>query len=133
MGASQFLRIQEPRQQAPNSQFQAPKKHQAPSSKTDLRAGGSGICFWGLVFKIWNFSGAWGLVLGVSHSGGSNTEMLPRTLGRTAQFFAAASIRRSVARWNAAFMRQKGCQKKIVLRPSPVVGGFEACKFLLVE
>src|SRR6266567_3776772 len=28
-------------------------------------------------------------------------------------------MRRSVARWNAAFMRQQECQKKIVLRPSP--------------
>src|SRR6266853_1062726 len=27
-------------------------------------------------------------------------------------------MRRSVAKWNAAFMWQKGCQKKFVLRPS---------------
>ena len=26
-------------------------------------------------------------------------------------------MRRSVARWNAAFMRQKGCQKKFALLP----------------
>jgi hypothetical protein len=29
--------------------------------------------FWGLGLEIWNFSGAWGLVLGVSLSGGSQT------------------------------------------------------------
>ena len=31
----------------------------------------------GLVSEIWNFSGAWGLVLGVSLSGGSKTENAP--------------------------------------------------------
>jgi hypothetical protein len=37
--------------QTPNSKLQAPKKHQAPSSKkTDLRAVCPGICYWGLVF-----------------------------------------------------------------------------------
>jgi len=29
------------------------------------------------VFQIWSFSGAWGLVLGVSLRGGSKTEMRP--------------------------------------------------------
>jgi len=63
--------------QAPNSKLQTPKKHQAPSPKTDLRADSPGICFWGLGFELWNFSGAWGLVLGVSLSGGSKTGMRP--------------------------------------------------------
>src|SRR5439155_22205245 len=31
-----------------------------------------------LVFEIWNFSGAWGLVLGVSLSGGSNSRRLKK-------------------------------------------------------
>ena len=44
----------------PLRRVEAPKKHQAPSSKTDLRAVCPGICFWGLVFEIWSFSGAWG-------------------------------------------------------------------------
>src|SRR6185436_16804032 len=63
------------RQQAPNSKLQAPKKHQAPSSKTDPRAVGPGICSWGLGLEIWNFSGAWGLVLGVSFNGGEKTDV----------------------------------------------------------
>src|SRR5678810_6234 len=33
-------------------------------------------------------------------------------------------MRRSVARWNAAFMRQKGCLKKFVLRPFSTRVGF---------
>jgi len=57
-------------------------KHEAPSSKSDLRADGHGICFWGLVFESWNFSGAWGLVLGVSLSGRSNTAMLSQLPGQ---------------------------------------------------
>src|SRR5438046_3117273 len=32
-------------QQTPNSNLQTPKKHEAPGSKTDLRAVGRGICF----------------------------------------------------------------------------------------
>jgi len=65
------------RAQATSSKFQTPSSKEAPSSKlkTDLRAVCTGICFWGLVFEIWNFSGAWGLVLGVSLSGGSKNEM----------------------------------------------------------
>src|SRR5436309_12209088 len=69
-GTSQLLRSSELGQQAP-------KKHQAPSSKTDLRAVCPGICFWGLGLEIWNFSGAWGLVLGVSLGGGSKAKMRP--------------------------------------------------------
>ena len=34
--------------------------------------------FWGLVFEIWNFFGAWELVLGVSLSSAPNTERRPR-------------------------------------------------------
>src|SRR6266480_5275491 len=77
----------EPRQQAPNSKLQAPKKHQVPntkhqapntrevpSSKLEARAAvwslelGISLVFgvWCLVFRFRNFSGAWGLVLGVS-------------------------------------------------------------------
>src|SRR5712664_4704875 len=52
--------------QAPNSKLQAPKKHQAPSSKSDLRAVCPGICSWDLGLEIWSVSGAWGLGLGVS-------------------------------------------------------------------
>src|SRR5580765_699496 len=37
-------------------------------------------------------------------------------------------MRRSVARWNAAFMRQKGCQKKFVLRPLRRIAADEACR-----
>src|SRR5439155_18534668 len=75
----QFLRSKEPRQQAPKSMFQAPKKHQAPNSKSDLRSVCPGVCFWGLVFEISNVSGAWGLVLvlGVSLSDGSKAETGP--------------------------------------------------------
>jgi hypothetical protein len=64
---SQFLRSQEPGQQAPNSKFQAPKKNQAPSSKTDRDRPWPPQLFSG--FEILNFSGAWGLLLGVSLSG----------------------------------------------------------------
>src|SRR5882724_9365990 len=62
-GAFQFLRKLE-KVKAPNSKIQAPKKQQAPSSKTCRRL--PRHLFWGLLFEIWNFSGAWGLVLGVS-------------------------------------------------------------------
>jgi hypothetical protein len=63
------------RAQAKSSKFQTPSSKEAPSSKlkNNLRAVCSGICFWGLVLENWNFSGAWGLVLGVSLSGGSKT------------------------------------------------------------
>ena len=52
------------RAQATSSKFQTPSSKEAPSSKlkTDLRAVCTGICFWGLV-------------LGVSLSGGSKNEM----------------------------------------------------------
>src|SRR2546426_12476058 len=75
-GRSSILRSQAPRQEAANSKLQAPKKLQAPSSKTNLRAVGLGICSSGLVFEIWNFSGGWGLVLGVSPSGGPPEHLL---------------------------------------------------------
>src|SRR5438876_9698994 len=70
-----FEKLRAQAKKAPNSKLQAPKKHQAPSSKTDRRAVCPGICLRGLVFEIWNFSGAWGLGLGVSLSGGPKTEM----------------------------------------------------------
>src|SRR5438876_9405948 len=60
-----------------STKLQAAKKHQAPSSKIRLRAGCPGIRLWGLVFGIWNFSGAWGLELGVSLSGSPRAEMFP--------------------------------------------------------
>src|SRR5438132_13359499 len=47
-----------------NSKHQAPKKQQAPSSKTDPRGVCPCIRFWALVFEFWNFSGAWGLGVG---------------------------------------------------------------------
>jgi hypothetical protein len=43
--------------------------HQAAVAQKSLSK--LGICFWGLVFEIWNFFGAWDLVLGVSLSRGS--------------------------------------------------------------
>jgi len=39
--------------------------------------------------------------------------------GRTTEFFAAASMRRSVAKWNAAFMRQNGVSEEIC--PAPML------------
>jgi hypothetical protein len=42
---------------APNSNFQAPEKHQASSTKLVSRVSGLDV-------NIWNFSGAWMLVLG---------------------------------------------------------------------
>jgi len=65
------------RAQAKNSKLQAPKKQQAPSSKTDLHAVRPGICFWGLRLENWNFSGDWALVLGASLGGGSQIETRP--------------------------------------------------------
>jgi hypothetical protein len=47
------------------SKSQAPKKHQAPSSKTGLRQSPWYLLL-GLVFEIWNFSVAWGSEVGVS-------------------------------------------------------------------
>src|SRR6059036_364229 len=71
---------------APNTKYQTPKKLQAPSSKLEARAAvwslelGISLVFaaWFLVFRFGDFSGAWGLVLGVSPGGGSKTEMRPR-------------------------------------------------------
>jgi len=61
--ASQFFRSREPGQQAPNYKHQAAKKHQVPNSMAGRRA--VSAVFWVWCFWIWNFSGAWGLVLGV--------------------------------------------------------------------
>src|SRR5206468_11565800 len=88
------------RQKAPNSKLQAPKKHQAPSSKTDLRAVCPGICFWGLGLEIWNFTGAWGLVLGDSLSSGSTTEIRPPGCDRVGR---PRSARRCQSREKAYF------------------------------
>src|SRR6185369_11532156 len=63
--------------QTPNTKLQTPEKLQAPSSKLEARAAvwslelGISLVFgsWFLVFRFRNFSGAWGLVLGVSLSG----------------------------------------------------------------
>ena|SRR5580765_5128271 len=65
------------RAQATSSKFQAPSSKEAPNSKlkTDLRAVCPGVCIWGLVFEIWNFSGVWSLEFGVSLSGGSKVEI----------------------------------------------------------
>src|SRR6266699_4542991 len=60
------------RSQTPNTKLQTPEKLQAPSSKRWLRFGAWNLGFlWCLefgfwCFEIWNFSGAWALVLGVS-------------------------------------------------------------------
>src|SRR5437667_4731664 len=58
--------FEELRDRATNSKFQPPSSREAPSSKLKNRPERPGICLWGLVFEIWNFSRAWGLVLGVS-------------------------------------------------------------------
>jgi len=39
------------------------------------------LYFWGVVFEIWHFSGAWELVLGLSPSEGSKTD-LPAPISR---------------------------------------------------
>src|SRR5436190_14884784 len=57
---------------ATSSKLQAPKKHQAPSLKSDECAV---VRRQLLRFGIGNFSGAWGLVLGVSMGRGSKTEL----------------------------------------------------------
>src|SRR5436190_12585170 len=54
-----------------------PSAKEAPSTKTDMRADCSGLSFWGLVFEIWTFSGALGLVLEVSLGGGSKNRGAP--------------------------------------------------------
>jgi len=41
--------------------------------------------------------------------------------GRTTEFFAAASMRRSVAKWNAAFMRQNGVPEEICPEPKTIL------------
>src|SRR5256885_1527989 len=81
---SSKFQLQAPmKHQVPNTKHQAPNSREAPSSKLEARAAvwslelGISLVFgaWFLVFRFRNFSGAWGLVLGVSHSGGSKTEM----------------------------------------------------------
>jgi hypothetical protein len=64
-------------QKAPKFKLPRSTKHQAPSSTTGLPpfAPASVLGVW--CFEIWNFSGTWGLVLGVSRGGGSKTEMRP--------------------------------------------------------
>ena len=47
-------------EEAPDTKHQAPKKHQTPNVKAE----DSGAHQQRLVFGIWSFSGAWGLVLG---------------------------------------------------------------------
>src|SRR6266702_6859236 len=95
-GASQFLtaggpgtKLQTPKKhQVQNTKHQAPNSREAPSSKLDARAAvwslelGISLVFgaWFLVFRFRDFTGAWGLVLGVSLSGGRKLRMRPRTL-----------------------------------------------------
>src|SRR5438128_9643268 len=56
------------RAQAKSSKFQTPSSNETPSSKLKNRPARRSPrhLIWGLVFEIWNFSGAWGLLLGVS-------------------------------------------------------------------
>src|SRR5207249_6898413 len=61
--------------QIPNSEFQRSTNLQA--QKPTCAPFAPCICFCGWCFEAWNFSGAWGLVFGVSLGGGSNTEMCP--------------------------------------------------------
>src|SRR2546422_2654390 len=79
------LKLQTPntKVQTPNTKHQAPNSREAPSSKLEARAAvwslelGISLVFgaWFLVFRFRDFSGAWGLVLGLSLGGGSITEM----------------------------------------------------------
>jgi hypothetical protein len=91
--AGRILNFEKPRAQATSSKFHPPSsnealgpKHQTPSSKlqrsSKLQAQKATCApiatvsvFGGLVFESWNFSGVWGLVLGVSLSGRSNSAM----------------------------------------------------------
>jgi len=59
VGASHFLRSSEPSQKDPNSKLQAQKPACAPIAPH---------LFLGFALEIWNFSGAWGLVRGISFS-----------------------------------------------------------------
>jgi hypothetical protein len=74
-------RVEAPKKhQVPSSKHQTPNTREAPSSKLEARAVvwslelGISLVFgaWCLVFQFWNFSGAWGLVLGVL-LGGANS------------------------------------------------------------
>src|SRR5713101_5279069 len=58
--------------QTPNSKLQRSTRHQTQKASC---APFAGVCFGGSGLEIWNFSGAWALVLGVSLGGGSKTEM----------------------------------------------------------
>src|SRR6058998_1882861 len=70
--------------QTPNTKLQTPEKLQAPNSKLEARAAvwslelGISLVFgaWLLVFRFRDFSGGWGLVLGVSLSGGPQEHLL---------------------------------------------------------
>jgi hypothetical protein len=68
-----ILILEKLRSQAKSSKFQTPSFKEAPSSKLKNRPARRlpRHLIWGLVFEMWSFSGAWGLVLGVSLSGGS--------------------------------------------------------------
>ena len=67
------------RAQDKSSNFQTPSSKAAASSKlkTQLRAVCPGICIGVWCFQIWNFSGARGLVLGVSPGGESKMRLTP--------------------------------------------------------
>src|SRR6266446_7359021 len=67
------------RAQAKSSKFQTPSSKEAPSSKLKNRPARRlpRHLIWGLVFEIWSFTGAWGLVPGVSLRDGSKTKMCP--------------------------------------------------------
>src|SRR5437667_636182 len=84
------------RAQGTSSKFQTPSSKEAPSSKLKNRAARRlpRHLFWGLEIEIWTFSGAWGLVLGVSLSGRSKTEMRP---GR--RINPEWSAQRSLLKW----------------------------------
>src|SRR5206468_4166177 len=75
MITGRFSVFEKLRAQAKSSKFQTPSSKEAPSSKLKSApfAPASVLGVW--CFEIWNFSGAWGLVLGVSLGGGSKTEM----------------------------------------------------------
>src|SRR5204862_2354289 len=60
---------------SPNSRLQRSPKPQAQKQNGAPFAPASVFGVW--CFENWNFSGAWGLVLGVSTGGGSKTKMRP--------------------------------------------------------
>jgi hypothetical protein len=82
--------------QTPNTKLQTPEKLQARSAGRGLELGTWDFFgVWSLVFSVFrfrDFSGAWGLVLGVSLGGGSKTEIPPNL----PIAFAACSARRAL-------------------------------------